>query len=228
MVAVPPSCRLTTAQIDDLAMADTLGKTATLAPTNEDDERIMELAALQAIFPEIIIDEKQPFKATLELPVAPSEPVPIVFKDASDTSPIEPDRLQVHRLSYLPNIHIGITLPEGYPAEKPPALELSATPKWLSSGKIAELLKQCEEFWEDIGHDQVLYMFIDHIQDSTLDAFGFLGEKEYLQLSPDLEIELLDHDKSAKQAEFDRQSYDCGVCLGKRLGHICRVYRVTN
>lgn len=215
MVAVPPSCRPTTEQTDDLAMADILGETATLAPANEDDERIMELSALQAIFPEIIIDEKQPFKANLELPVAPSEPVPIVFKDASDTSPKEADRLQAHRLSYLPNIHIRITLPEGYPAKKPPVLELSTTPEWLSSGKIAELVTQCEEFWEDMGHDQVLYMFIDHIQDSALGAFGVLGEDEYLQLSPDLEIELLDHDKSAKQAEFDRQSYDCGVCLGK-------------
>lgn len=183
---------------------------------NEDDERIIELSALQAIFPELIIDEKQPFKATLELPVAPSEPVPIVFKDASDKSPIEAERqLQTHRLSYLPNIHIGITLPEGYPAEKPPVLELSTRPEWLSRGKMDGLLAQCKEFWEDMGHDQVLYLFIDHIQDSALGAFGLLNGEEHLRLSPGLEIELLDHDKSAKQAEFDRQSYDCGVCLGK-------------
>lgn len=187
-----------------------------MVSANEDDERTMELSALQAIFPELIIYEKQPFTATLELPVAPSEPIPIVFKDASDKSLIEGDRpLQIHRLSYLPNIRIGITLPEGYPVEKPPVLELSATPEWLSRRKIDGLLTQCEEFWEDIGHDQVLYMFIDHIQDSALGAFGLLDGAEHLQLSPDLEIELLDHDKSAKQAEFDRQSYDCGICLGK-------------
>jgi E3 ubiquitin-protein ligase RNF14 len=197
-------------------MADASGKTVTMATANEDDERTMELSALRAIFPELVIDEKQQFTATLELPIAPSESVPIVFKDVSDDSPIEADRqLQIHRLSYLPNIHIGITLPEGYPAEKPPVLELSATPNWLPRGKIHELLGQCNEFWEDMGHDQVLYMFIDHIQDSALGAFGLLDGEEHLQLSPDLEIELLDHDKSAKQAEFDRQSYDCGVCLGK-------------
>ncbi|OBT63297.1 hypothetical protein VE03_07937 [Pseudogymnoascus sp. 23342-1-I1] len=196
-----------------------------MATANEDDERTMELSALQAIFPELIIDEKQPFTATLELPVAPSEPVPIVFKDGSDgsdKSPIEADRqLQVHRLSYLPNIHIGITLPDGYPAEKPPVLELSATPPWLSRGKIDGLLTQCEEFWQDMGHDQVLYMFIDHIQDSALGAFGLLAGKEHLQLSSVLEIELLDHDKSAKQAEFDRQSYDCGICIEPKRGNIC-------
>ncbi|OBT75050.1 hypothetical protein VF21_06529 [Pseudogymnoascus sp. 05NY08] len=193
-----------------------------MATANEDDERTMELSALQAIFPELVIDEKQQFAATLELPVAPSEPVPILFKDVSDESSIEADRhLQIHRLSYLPNICIGITLPGGYPAEKPPVLELSATPNWLPRGKIHELLAQCEEFWEDMGHDQVLYLFIDHIQDSALGAFGLLDEEEHLQLSPDLEIELLDHDKSAKQAEFDRQSYDCGVCLEPKRGNIC-------
>lgn len=186
-----------------------------MATTNEDDERTMELSALQAIFPELIIDEKHPFAATLELPVAPLEPVPIVFLD-TDKTPIEADRqLQIHRLSYLPNIHIGITLPDLYPAEKPPILELSATAKWLPQEKMEGLLKQCKEFWEDMGHDQVLYLFIDHIQESALGAFGLLDGREYLQLSPDLEIELLDHDKSAKQAEFDRKSYDCGVCLGE-------------
>ncbi|OBT92708.1 translation termination inhibitor protein itt1 [Pseudogymnoascus verrucosus] len=203
-------------------MADASGETVTMATANEDDERTMELSALQAIFPELVIDEKQQFTATLELPIAPSESVPIVFKDVSDDSPIEADRqLQIHRLSYLPNIHIGITLPEGYPAEKPPVLELSATPNWLPRRKIHELLGQCKEFWEDIGHDQVLYMFIDHIQDSALGAFGLLDREEHLQLSPDLEIELLDHDKSAKQAEFDRQSYDCGVCLEPKRGATC-------
>ncbi|KFY86765.1 hypothetical protein V500_07412 [Pseudogymnoascus sp. VKM F-4518 (FW-2643)] len=193
-----------------------------MATANEDDERIIELSALQAIFPELIIDEKQPFKATLELPVVPSEPVPIVFKDASDKSPIEAERqLQTHRLSYLPNIHIEITLPEGYPAENPPVLELSTSPEWLSRGKIDGLLAQCKEFWEDMGHDQVLYLFIDHIQDSALGAFGLLDGEEHLRLSPGLEIELLDHDKSAKQADFDRQSYDCGVCLEPKRGNIC-------
>lgn len=191
-------------------------QTVTMATANEDDERTMELSALQAIFPELVIDEKQPFTATLELPVAPSEPIPIVFKDASDKSPIEADRhVQIHRLSYLPNIHIRISLPDGYPAEKPPILELSAIPIWLSRGKIDGLVRQCEGLWEDMGHDQVLYLFIDHLQDSALGAFGLLKGEEHLQLSPDLEIELLDHDKSAKQAEFDRQSYDCGICLGK-------------
>ncbi|KFY19726.1 hypothetical protein V491_04262, partial [Pseudogymnoascus sp. VKM F-3775] len=192
-----------------------------MATTNEDDERTMELSALQAIFPELIIDEKHPFAATLELPVAPLEPVPIVFLD-TDKTPIEADRqLQIHRLSYLPNIHIGITLPDLYPAEKPPILELSATAKWLPQEKMEGLLKQCKEFWEDMGPDQVLYLFIDHIQESALGAFGLLDGREYLQLSPDLEIELLDHDKSAKQAEFDRKSYDCGVCLEPKRGSIC-------
>ncbi|KFY35831.1 hypothetical protein V494_05556 [Pseudogymnoascus sp. VKM F-4513 (FW-928)] len=202
-------------------MADATEEKVTMATADEDDERTMELSALQAIFPELIIDEKQQFTATLELPVAPLEPVPIVFTDASHKPPMEGDRLQVHQLRYLPNIRIRITLPEGYPAEKPPVLELSATPRWLPPLKIAELLKQCEELWEDMGHDQVLYTSIDHIQDSAQGAFGLLDGDEYLRISSDLEIELLDHDKSATQAEFERQSYDCGICLEPKRGNVC-------
>ncbi|KFY07319.1 hypothetical protein V492_07244, partial [Pseudogymnoascus sp. VKM F-4246] len=202
-------------------MADATEEKVTMATADEDDERTMELSALQAIFPELTIDEKQQFTATLELPVAPLEPVPIVFTDATDKPPMEADRLQVHQLRYLPNIRIRITLPEGYPAEKPPVLELSATPRWLPPLKIAELLKQCEELWEDMGHDQVLYTSIDHIQDSAQGAFGLLDGDEYLRISSDLEIELLDHDKSATQAEFERQSYDCGICLEPKRGNVC-------
>jgi E3 ubiquitin-protein ligase RNF14 len=201
-----------------------------MTTTTEDEERAIELSALLAIFPELIIDERKPFTASLELRIAPSEPVPILFKDISDNSPTETrDRLHpIHRLSYLPNIHMGITLPKDYPAKRPPILGLSTTPKWLSQEKINMMLKQSEKLWEDIGHDQVLYMFIDHVQDSALDIFGLLDGKEYLQLSPDLEIELLDHDKSAKQTEFDRQVYDCGICLGKQLSDADELFPGTN
>jgi hypothetical protein len=44
-------------------MADASGETVTMATANEDDERTMELSALRAIFPELVIDEKQQFTA---------------------------------------------------------------------------------------------------------------------------------------------------------------------
>jgi E3 ubiquitin-protein ligase RNF14 len=201
-----------------------------MTTANEDDERSMELTALQAIFPELIVDGRSPFTASLDLRIAPSEPVSVIFKDVSDQSPTEAEDRHhpIHQLRYLPSIHIGITLPEGYPTKTPPVLRLSTTPKWIPRETIATLLNQCEKLWEDIGHDQVMYLFIDYLQDCAFEAFGLLNGREYLQLPSDLEIELLDHDKSANQAEFDRQVYDCGICLGKSLSNVSELRFVAN
>lgn len=215
-------CRYTTFRINDPAVEDDL-ETDTMSDIDEDDERVIELSTLQATFPELVFDKKKPLKstltATLELPVVPSRPVPIIFRDISDNLPTDAqdDQHPIHHLDYLPNIRIGITLPKGYPAEKPPIFGLSTVTKWLPRSKISILLKQGVQLWEDMGHDQVVYLFIDQIQDAAQNVFGLLEGREYLQLPSDFEIEFLDHDKSAKQAEFDRQGHDCGICLGKQL-----------
>jgi len=193
---------------------------------SEDDERVVELSTLQYTFPELVLDEQSPLSATLELPVVPSNPVPVLFADASDLerlSGIDPEDPQhrIRHLEYLPNIRISITLPDGYPADTPPLLALSTASGWLPEEEISRLLAEGVQLWEDIGHDQVLYSFIDHVQDSAQKLFGLLEGQDILQLPPDLEIELLDHNSSAKQAAFDRRGHDCGICLEPKRGSAC-------
>ena len=48
----------------------------------EDDERAVELSAIAAIFPELVIDEKDPYHATLDILVTPEKPLKIYFQSS--------------------------------------------------------------------------------------------------------------------------------------------------
>lgn len=53
----------------------------------EFDDRSVELSSIIAIFPETQIDPTTPFKAVLDLPVAPSSPTPVCFQQPIDPTP---------------------------------------------------------------------------------------------------------------------------------------------
>jgi E3 ubiquitin-protein ligase RNF14 len=200
-----------------------------------EDERSIELDCLTAIYPEIILDPSSAFSATIDLPVNPTNPVKVVFPAASagvlPTPPLsdtssqqegEPTRtpethtnLESHNLSYLPSLHLRITLPDGYPEEKPPHFELSTNPSWLSRAHLDELEAKGETLWEEIGRSQVAYGYIDFLQQSAENAFGFAEEGKILEISQDDKISLLDSDIRATHAAFAKETFDCGVCLGE-------------
>ena len=69
--------------------------------------------------------------------------------------------------------------------------------------------------WEENGHDQVLYTYIDHLMEAAEKAFGV---HDVLEVSPELKVALLDFDLKAKRAKFEKETFECGVCLGE----ICR------
>jgi E3 ubiquitin-protein ligase RNF14 len=200
-----------------------------------EDERSIELDCLTAIFPEIILDPKNPFSATIDLQVNPAKPVKVLFPAAADgilPTPPQSDtssqqdgepardiegrsKFESHNLSYLPSLRLRITLPEGYPEEKPPQFELSTDPAWLSRAHLDELEAYGTTMWEDAGRAVVAYGYIDFLQQSAENAFGFAEEGNVLAIPQDHKISLLDLDIRATQAAFAKEHFDCGVCLGK-------------
>jgi E3 ubiquitin-protein ligase RNF14 len=80
-----------------------------MASQDTEDERTEELETLGAIYPELELDPGDPFAARIQLPVAPTTPLPVNFEPGQG----------VERLAHLPPIHLHITLPSDYPAEAP-------------------------------------------------------------------------------------------------------------
>jgi E3 ubiquitin-protein ligase RNF14 len=188
-----------------------------MAPDDVEDERQIELDTISSIFPEIVLDPKDPFSASLDIPVVPNDPVPVVFPESSDGGlALDPaiTNVETQNLSNLPSLRLQITLPEGYPATTPPVFQISTHPSWLSQDIITRLEKEGLQMWEEFGHDQVLYAYIDHLETSSKEAFGVLEKTSFLEISQDHKISLLDYDINAKRAAFEKGTFDCGICLG--------------
>ena len=192
-----------------------------------DDEQWIELEALAAIFPELVIlptDGNQDVKrARLKIPVEPIVPlristphitdVPNEAKGGESGAPLQQDEMpqEIHKLSHLPPLIVDILLPPGYPSIEPPVIHLSCEDAWLSSYTVRDMEKVAATLWEEIGKDQVLFTYIDHLQDEAEAAFGV---QDILEVANDLKVVLLDFDLRAKRAKFEKGTYDCGVCLG--------------
>lgn len=199
---------------------------------------------LAAIFPEMTIDPQDPFSATLELPAKPNNPVKVIFPASAEgstpTLPTPPrsedsegdaesevqpaQNLESHSLSYLPPLLLHITLPEGYPSECPPIFKLSTSPAWLSRAYLDELQENGTRMWEEGGHTEVVYGYIDSLQQAAENAFGY-AEGEALVVPREFKIALLDYDIKATQAAFDKETFECGVCLGK-ITHTWQAYEL--
>jgi E3 ubiquitin-protein ligase RNF14 len=187
-----------------------------------DDLRSTELESLEAIYPEIrrpLLDD--PFTFDIELPVTPAEPVTVTFPPPSSapaTHPgghqgavLEEDSLQ---LSHLPPLILRITLPEGYPQVNPPKVIVSTNPRWLSIETLQQLQDEAPRLWEEVGRDMVAYTYIDHVHRATDDVFGATTKEGTLIIDAQHKLALLDYDIKAKKEAFEKETFDCGVCLG--------------
>ena len=205
-------------------------------PESSEDERAIELFALQATYPELKIDSTNPFKATLDLPVILANPLAVRFPapaaatvalptppnsdGVSDDGlgPAEGRQIQgeIRHLAHLPPLHLSIELPDGYPSQTSPKFDLTCEMAWLSEVKLLELISDGHKLWEELGRDQVVFTYIDHLQQAAGDGFG-LGSKgtTAIKFPPGLEIPLMDFDKKAKRLAFEQETFDCGICLGK-------------
>ena len=207
-----------------------------------EDEREIELSSIRAIFPETVLDARDPFSASVEIAVTPATPFPISSASPVDqespvgtlsTSLTHPDdglgeptdyaaarretaRADISYLAHLPPLSLRITLPEGYPDHNPPVLELTTTPSWLPPAAIQDLTRTASTLWEELGRGPVIFALIDSLQQAAEEVFGLTGgETAPLEVAPDVLRSLLDFDAQAKRAKFENESFECGICLSQ-------------
>lgn len=173
--------------------------------TAGEDERTEELETLQSIYPELILDA--PCAAHIELPVAPTIPLPVRFGAAQE----------VHRIAYLPPLRLDIDLAAAYPAEAPPGVKLSTSHSWLPLDTVGSLERQACALWEEYGCMQVLYTYISYLQEAAETSFG-LSE---LTLPAIIQNDLLVYSNRMKWELFDKETFDCEVCLEPKKGSVC-------
>ena len=206
-----------------------------------EDERTVELASLAAIYPELSIDASgpDPFSANISIDVEPLDPLSIRLPAADGAPPVEPHALshsinegitpldiagertlypqteEISQLSHLPTLNLHLSLPEGYPAEKAPIFHLQSQYSWLPKPKLEELEVAGYTIWEEFGRDQMVFSYIEHLREAAERGFDMArAGDQALEVSPDLKVSLLDFDLKAKRAKFERETFECGICLG--------------
>jgi E3 ubiquitin-protein ligase RNF14 len=207
--------------------------------TTTTDERNEELSTISAIFPELVVDSENACSASIDLPVTPAKPISVAFPPIVQTG----DRFQggdappeeTHVLTHLPPIRLQITLPVGYPTEVPPIFHVATNPQWIPEDIIHQLHQDGARLWEEIGHDQVVYAYIDHLQQAAENAFGIVAGKTgnvddetRLEMSPEHKIAILDYDIKIKKATFEKETFDCGICLGRQTNSKSREILLTS
>ncbi|KAI0420262.1 RWD domain-containing protein [Xylaria grammica] len=201
----------------------------------DEDPRDIELSTITAIYPELQLDENDPHRLSIELPVSLSKPLTVLFPAVAGAVPsLAPSQTAAlphaaaaaadadsQALSNLPALRVDITLPDGYPQHKPPNVSISTSPPWLSNDILRKLEADVIRLWEDVGHDQVIFTYIDDLQQSSDDVFGLVDNKGTLEVTPDHKIALLDYDINAKRKAFEKETFECGICLDPKKGSVC-------
>lgn len=198
---------------------------------DDNDVRAVELSTIAAIYPEELrIDELDPYSFTIELPVSLSKPLIVRFPAASEaTAPVPQDptigsalaAADSQELTNLPSLEIHIALPVGYPEMKPPVVRVSTSPPWLSAEILQRLEGSAERLWNEMGRDQVVFGYIDDVQQAADGVFGLVGQDNTLEVAPEHKIAILDYDSMAKRRAFERGTFDCGICLDPKKGAVC-------
>lgn len=193
-----------------------------------EDQRDVELSTLCAIFPEIQqLHDHDPYTFTLDVPVNPVNPVTVLFPAATEgqgqhvnqtapqgQEPADTAAIDSHDLAHLPAVHLVFSLPPSYPTHQPPSIAISTTPSWIPLETVKRLEDDCTRMWEELGRDLVVFAYVDHIQQSAEDVFGLISNSGGLQILPEHKITVLDYDIKAEQEAFEKETFDCGVCLG--------------
>lgn len=222
-----------------------------LGEDEAEDERALELETVAAIYPELITDPpgSDRFSATIDVAVEPALPLLIRFPTADGVEPLgqltPPDSAseggkgiqhstvgqntivagntigqEILRLSYLPPLTLRILLPDGYPTTKPPIFQIDCI--WLSDDILRQLREASHTIWEDMGRDQVVFSYIDHLREAAEAGFGLgQGEEDVLEVPLDLKVLLLDFDLKAKRTKFEQETFECGICLDPKKGAVC-------
>jgi E3 ubiquitin-protein ligase RNF14 len=220
-------------------------------PGAADDERTIELSSIAAIFPELILDPESPYDATLGIAVSPSPPLKIRLHQLAERGlpvlPTPPRSVEtdedtnavagtkrkavqsnedaaedVHNLTHLPPLILHVHLPDGYPSTKPPEFELSTSPPWIPKTKLENMKADGMRLWQELGKDQVVFTYIDHLQQLAEIGFNLARDLHNdVGLSSDMKLALLDFDLKTKREVFEKETFNCGVCLEPKKGVHC-------
>lgn len=135
------------------------------------------------------------------------------------------------KVQYLPPIVLTCLLPKSYPSHLP-YFTISAL--WLNTTKISNLCSMLESIWIDQPGQEVLYQWIEWLQNSSLSYLGFsgeimlgpygvacIGDRRAISgsVSPDFDIPSIRSYNDERCCEnFLKSFHECCICFSEFAG----------
>ena len=160
--------------------------------------------------------------------------------DPVDEPVAQPIPTETRSFTHLPPLHLEIELPVGYPEDRPPIFRVSSQGHWLPPHVLQRLDKAGQTLWDEYGRVQVVFSYIDLLQQEADEGFGYSTDASpstsfhpqsstnpslALTLAASLKDPLTAFEATAKLATFNAGTYDCGICLEPKKGSAC--HRLT-
>ncbi|KAH9738823.1 F5D14.10 protein [Citrus sinensis] len=136
------------------------------------------------------------------------------------------------KVQYLPPIVLTCLLPKSYPSHLPPYFTISA--RWLNSTKISNLCSMLESIWIDQPGQEILYQWIEWLQNSSLSYLGFseeivlgpygvarIGDRRAISesVSPDVDIpSIRSYNDERCHENFLKSFHECRICFSEFAG----------
>ncbi|ESR43756.1 hypothetical protein CICLE_v10011251mg [Citrus x clementina] len=136
------------------------------------------------------------------------------------------------KVQYLPPIVLTCLLPKSYPSHLPPYFTISA--RWLNSTKISNLCSMLESIWIDQPGQEILYQWIEWLQNSSLSYLGFseeivlgpygvarIGDRRAISesVSPDVDIpSIRSYNDERCHENFLKSFHECRICFSELAG----------
>lgn len=150
---------------------------------------------------------------------------------ANDTN-LHDELLYSFQVQYLPPIILTCLLPKSYPSHLPPHFTISV--QWLYSDKISKFCSMLDSIWEEQKGQEVIYSWVDWLQNSSLSYLGFdneivLGPRGARNdidtraisgsISPDVDIpSLKSYNEEQRHESFCRNFQQCCICFSEYAG----------
>lgn len=173
-----------------------------------------ELLTLESIYGEQIRIRHDSYCGEMSIPIEPDEALLVYLQDP------DADRvIQTKTIQHLPPLKLLFTLPESYPYEGPPQLQIEC--KVISKERLSEMRQEIEKEWASTK-DQVLFTVIDILQDSINSNINqLIGSSIQCGLEAPFYEELVEYDNECNERKFNNTTFTCEICQADIKGDSC-------
>ncbi|GEQ70417.1 hypothetical protein JCM33374_g4094 [Metschnikowia sp. JCM 33374] len=179
---------------------------------DEYDLRSEELDTIKAIYEDLSIIDTSTQSGTVLVPIVLDGEISVRLEVA------DPKVSLSTKVAFLPPVSFTFVLPEKYPYEAPPDIEIQSVV--LAADTVSQIGADLAQMWYEMK-DQVLFSMIDFIQQKTHEYADEISDKTIFCNKQELYEKLRAYDQEKRLDSFNGSTFNCEICQRDLKGDKC-------